>query len=94
MTVKLSAAANADIRRIIQQGLEQFGPKQVADYIDGLEHTFELLAEFPESGLARPEYDDGRRSFNFQSHVIFYRSEKETVFITRIRHAREDWQDN
>lgn len=92
MKVELSAQADADVQNIIEQGLIQFGVNQVASYLDGLEHAFKLLGEFPKTGIERPEFEQPIRTYAYRSHVIFYRVEAGRVFITRIRHGHEDWR--
>lgn len=91
MKVRLSAEADADIRLIIVQGLETFGPIQVADYLDGLEAVFASICEHPELGRARSEFRLPYRTYPYQAHIIFYRIDNDGVLITRIRHGREDW---
>ena len=91
MKVRLSAEADADIRRLISQGLEQFGPRQVSDYLDGLEAIFRSLAEHPLLGKERTEFRLPYRTYAYQAHIIFYRIDDDGVLITRIRHGREDW---
>lgn len=91
MKVRLSAEADADIRRLISQGLEQFGPVQVSAYLDGLEATFRALGEHPLLGKARAEFRLPYRTYTYQAHIIFYRIDDDGILITRIRHGREDW---
>ena len=93
MKVRLSAEADADIRRLIVQGLDRFGPGQVADYLDGLDMTFSSIGDYPELGKARSEFRLPYRTFAYHAHIIFYRIDDDGVLITRIRHGREDWLD-
>ena len=92
MSFALSKEADADIRAIIEQGLDRFGVNQAMDYLEGLETAFQLLADFPHVGGAREEFQKPYRFYPYKAHLIFYRIDNADVFITRIRHAREDWQ--
>ena len=94
MIVRLSAEADADVRRLILQGLEQFGEQQVADYLDGLENAFRSLAEYPLLGTERPEFGKPYRTYVYKSHIVFYRVEADAILVTRICHGREDWLDD
>lgn len=91
MKVRLSAEADADIRRLIMQGLERFGPVQVSTYIDGLEAIFHSLGEHPLLGKERTEFRLPYRTYAYHAHIIFYRIDYNGVLITRVRHGREDW---
>ena len=93
MKVELSAEADGDIRALIRQGLDRFGPSQVEAYLDGLEDVFGLIAAFPAIGTERGEFALAYRSYPYKAHTIFYRVAADRVLIVRIRHAREDWQE-
>ena len=94
MRVELSVEANADMRRLIQQGLERFGQAQVADYLDGIEGVFRLLSQYPQLGKERAEFARPYRTYAYMAHLIFYRIEADIIYVTRIRHGREDWQED
>ncbi len=50
----------------------------------------ERLADFPETGRARPEIGEGARSVTVGRYLLLYRIERECVDIVRIVHgARE-----
>jgi toxin ParE1/3/4 len=92
MSFALSKEADADIRSIIEQGLDRFGVNQAMEYLDGLETAFQLLVDFPCVGSAREDFYKPYRFYPYKAHLIFYRRRGGDIFITRIRHAREDWQ--
>lgn len=92
--IDFSREAEADIARINREGIRQFGVQQARSYAHGLAQAFALLTEFP---LANPERSYMRRPVrvrSYGSHVIIYRVEDDTVLILRIRHGREDWQED
>ena len=93
MKIDFSRAAEADIAHINREGIRLFGVKQAQAYAQGLAHAFELLAEFP---LANPERTYMRRpirAHTYGAHVIIYAIKNDTVLVLRIRHGREDWQE-
>ena len=57
--------------------------------IDDIVGRFDLLAEQPRMGRARPEFGAGVRSFAVENYVIYYRHDGD-VLIARILHGRRD----
>jgi len=57
--------------------------------LDDIIDRFDLLAEQPGMGRARPEFAPGVRSFVVENYVIYYRQEGD-VLIARILHGRRD----
>lgn len=94
MGYRLSQKAEEDIINIFLQGVEQFGIPQADDYHDLLKKTFHFLGENPEAARERPEITPPVQFYPTQSHLIFYTiDENKDIFILRVRHAHEDWQD-
>lgn len=94
MSYTLSRKAEEDIIDIFLQGAEQFGIVQADYYHDLLKKTFRFLAENPEATRERPEITPPVHVYPIQSHLIFYTiDENKEIFIIRVRHAHEDWQD-
>lgn len=92
---RLARAATDDLFNVFVEGVEQFGECQAKLYQQGLERAFGLLGEFPDMGRVRPDNGPMTRTYPFQSHVVVYRRDDlGGVRILRIRHAREDWQDD
>ena len=50
----------------------------------------ERLAEFPESGRARPEIGEGARSLGVGRCLVLYRIEGECVEIVRVVHGAQE----
>ena len=55
-----------------------------------VQRSFQLLAEFPGLGPARPELRPDLRSFPIGSYLIFYRPIPGGVEIVRVLHGRRD----
>lgn len=94
MKVRFTHAAEADIAQINREGLRLFGPQQAQAYADGLAQAFRLIGAFPH---ASPERDYMRRPVRvraYGSHVILYLILDEYVLVVRIRHGREEWQED
>ena len=91
MAYRLSTAAQFDLFKIALDGLEQFGPSQVARYEAGLQKTLERLSRNPRLATEHQEYSPPVRTFPFRAHVIIYRIEEDEIFVIRICNAREDW---
>lgn len=59
-------------------------------FYDRLINQFERLADNPMAGRARPELNEGLRSFPLGSYLIFYRVWAGEVAITRVIHSARD----
>lgn len=94
MTYFISRAAVADIDHVAREGLERFGPQQAAEYVDGMLRAFELVAAFPAANRERPELSPPQQVHRYGAHLIFYTQRGPDVEILRVRHGREDWQDD
>ena len=80
-TYRLTEDAKADLIRIYQRGLREFGEDQADDYYEAFFDRFELLAERP---LSYPAVDDimvGYRRSVCGSDSIYYQTRGETVEI-------------
>ncbi len=91
MTVRLSQAAQLDLFQIALDGLDQFGPHQVAKYEAGLQVVLGTLEANPRLAAERADHDPPVRIHPYQAHVIIYRIDDTGIFVLRVCHAREDW---
>lgn len=90
MIVRIAPQARADLGRLsdllaaIDGDLADAALNEIADRI-------QLLVDHPAIGspISRNRRKLVARRFN---HVIFYRVVGQTITISRIRHAREDWR--
>jgi len=81
---RLTENAKADLIRIYQRGLREYGEGQADDYYEAFFDRFELLAERP---LSYPAVDDirvGYRRSVCRSDSIYYQIRGETVEIMAI----------
>ncbi len=90
MAYKPSVACEEDVREIYLYTSGAFGVEQAVAYHVALQQTFDLIANNPEIGRARPEIDTLTRSFVCQSHTVYYQIEVDFVLILRILHGRQD----
>ena len=94
MPYHLTLAAQEDIVRISESGIENFGVSQARRYHDALFEVFDLISANPQMARARSEFAKPCRIHRFQSHVIVYQIEGDDIRIIRVRHGREDWLTN
>lgn len=88
--IRLSPAAAADLRKIRQYTVEQWGLEQWLCYSDELDRRFEQLSENPALGPVRDEIRPGLRSVPMGSHIVWYRMRVEDLEIVRVLHAAMD----
>ena len=94
MKIEISAQANADLDRMVQEGLRQFGRKQTEAYLASVYAAFRTIADFPHASREHAEFTPPVRVYPHRSHLILYLVEGEQLIILRIRHGREDWNPN
>ena len=89
MSYRLSALAEPDLDEIWSYAAEDASPTTADRLVDDIIHRFDLLAEQPAMGRARPEFGPGVRSVAVENYVVYYRQEGD-VLIARILHGRRD----
>ncbi|QFT29605.1 Toxin ParE4 [Labrenzia sp. THAF82] len=95
MAYRLTRKAAEDIQNIFGEGTLMFGEAQAIKYHGKLEACFELLAGNPHISRAREEINPPVHIHPIGSHIIVYSvDEQRDILIIRVRHGREDWQDN
>jgi len=95
MSYVLSRKAEEDVIGIFKTGIELFGLSQAELYHEQLGQCFRFLAENPLAAYERLEILPPVRIHPIGSHLVIYRVEENgTVFIIRVRHGHEDWQNN
>jgi toxin ParE1/3/4 len=82
----LSARAETEFEDIFQESLARWGEAQARRYAERIHARFELLAQFPNLGRARPELGASIRSIPVGAHVVFFKAEG--PLILHIRHAK------
>ncbi|MEX2615671.1 MAG: type II toxin-antitoxin system RelE/ParE family toxin [Alphaproteobacteria bacterium] len=95
MAYKLSVKAENDIHNAYLEGIRLFGVEQAEKYYAGLERAFEFLSDTPKAARERLEITPPVRVHPYRSHIIIYLIDNDDdVLILRVRHGREDWNDN
>lgn len=84
----LTRQADADLDGIARYTLSQHGNQQCALYLDELETSFELLAQYPDMGRACDEIKSGLRKHEHERHVVFYAQKPYGIRILRVLHER------
>ena len=84
---RFAESANADLKGIASHTLESWGAAQTITYLDGLEAVVKKLAHNPKLGKACNILAEGLRSFQYESHVIYY-LEEEGIVVVRVLHVR------
>ena len=88
---RLSAAADADLRKIAGHTLQRWGKAQRDAYISELFDAFGRLAVTPQIAITADGIRQGYRKFPQGSHVIYFRSsESHGIEIIRVLHKRMD----
>ncbi|MBU6408510.1 MAG: type II toxin-antitoxin system RelE/ParE family toxin [Alphaproteobacteria bacterium] len=80
----LSEAADADLERLYEWGINRFGMNAADQYYDGLIARFENIAESPLLWPAVDHIRAGYRRSVYVAHSIYYRIEATGVLIARI----------
>lgn len=87
----LTNRAVADLSDIADFTIQSFGIEQARFYRDGLNSCFEILAANPQLGRSAAELAPNLKRFEYQSHVVFYKSQDTDILIVRILHQRMDF---
>lgn len=85
---KFTPLALADLVEIREYTVGQWGALKANSYIEQIESTIKLLCEFPQLGKLNTDLDSKYQSYPFESHIIFYVVEKNTLVIHAILHQR------
>ncbi len=65
-------------------------PDAATRLVERLVLSVARLADYPESGPARPEIGAGARSITVGNYLVLYRVELESVDIVRVVHAAKE----
>ncbi len=86
---QLSRAAAKDLRSIAQYTVKSFGAKQAKVYGQGFEQSFLTIADNPFIGSDVSFIRSGLRRFEHKSHLVFYLSRDNGIYIVRVLHNRQ-----
>ncbi|MBL8496487.1 type II toxin-antitoxin system RelE/ParE family toxin [Nitrosomonas sp. JL21] len=87
----LTDRAVTDLSDIADFTIQSFGIEQARFYRDGLNNCFDILADNPQLGQSATELAPSLKRFEYQSHVVFYKSQGADILIVRILHQRMDF---
>lgn len=93
MKIVFSREASIDAALMNREGIRLFGVQQAKAYQAGFREALRLIEAFPEASPIRIYDDTAVRVRRYGSHMIIYAIRQEVIEILRIRHGREDWQD-
>jgi toxin ParE1/3/4 len=85
---RLGPKAVSELAEIFDYTVDTWGEEQAEDYIEELSKCFQLLADSPGVGWNSDLIHPGIRRFEQGKHVIFYKSERHGIRISRILHQR------
>jgi len=88
---RLTRAADADLERLYEWGIDRFGLSAADAYYDALLIRFEEIAKSPRLWQSVEHIRAGYRRSVFRAHSIYYRIAGNDVVIIRIL-SREDVQ--
>jgi toxin ParE1/3/4 len=76
------------MRAIARYTLERWGEDQAIRYAQGLQASFQTLAQNPEMGRACDATSTGLRRHEQGKHVVFYRLKPDGIRIVRVLHQQ------
>jgi len=85
---RLSRTARADLTEIADYTADTWGLAQANRYLDGLDECLRQLARTPGIGRSCDRIRRGYRRMEYEKHVIIYRADEGSIFISRILHQR------
>lgn len=85
----ISPTAEGDLD-IIFEWIARDDPDAAARHVRGLVAATWRLAEYPESGPARPDVGEGARSLTVGRYLVLYRIGAEAVEVVRFVHGSQD----
>jgi toxin ParE1/3/4 len=86
---KYSKVARLELLDITEYTRKQWGDAQARSYLDSLEATFDLLAQYPLMGRVFSSRFRQWRRFEHASHVILYQPIPSGIRIIRLLHKRQ-----
>ena len=85
----LSTEANLDIEEIANY-IFDLNPVAAYRFLDDLDDTFDLLADFPFIGRLRPDLGADVRSYPVGNYLVFYVPTTERIEINRVIYGGRD----
>lgn len=86
-----SAHAQADLLKIARY-IAMDNPARARSFVAELRKQCTLITQFPNLGVAKPEYADNLRMLTYQRYLIFFSTSDDAVYIERVLHSAMDLQ--
>ena len=84
--ITFTQRAKADLFRIREYSLGQWGVARTARYLRDMGTCFERLQKNPKLGRSCDEIYPDLRRIEHGSHVVFYRESAEQIVVSRVLH--------
>jgi len=81
---RLTRAADRDLERLFEYGIDRFGLDRALDYVDGLKARFQAVAENPSLYQSVDHIRPGYRRCVYGAHSLYYITGEDGVVIIRI----------
>lgn len=85
----LSQAAEFDLERLYEYGIEHFGVSVATEYFDGLVAKFDLIAESPLQYPSAEHILPGYRLCVYREHSVYFRVTEDQCEIMRILNGQD-----
>lgn len=92
MRIYLSPQAEDDIADITHY-IALDNPYAAQDWYDELKFKFEMLSEFPLTGVDRSQLRTNLRIFPFKKYIILYQIKDKQIEIIRVVHSARDLEN-
>jgi len=81
---RLTRAADRDLERLFDFGIDRFGLDRALDYVGGMKRQFEAVAENPALYQSVDHIRPGYRRCVYRTHSLYYTAGQDGVIIIRI----------
>jgi len=89
-----SKEAENDLLEIYRYGFINYGESKVDLYIEVLKEKCQFLADMPNLGPDRDEFNPPVKIHHHRKHLIIYVIEDDSILIVRVLHDRMDIQQH
>lgn len=88
--LRLTPAAKEDLKSIGRYTHQNFGVKQMENYLTKIDDGFTLIQSEPEIGITRDDIKKGYCAFAVEQHIIFYWVSNKQIDILGITSGKVD----
>lgn len=87
---KLTNKADAEIERLYEHSILNFGVTVARRYLNGLHESFATIAENPSWGNDYGHIEQGLKRYEYRSHSYYFKELEDRVLIIRVLGNRQD----